>query len=182
MPITKTDRSSPLAEPERLLRVYLQDHRGGATFGRSLAHRAARANAGSELGDTLATVAREIDEDCQALEAIMSRLGLRPSLVKVGMAKLADTVGRLKLSSVRGLYSPVNRVLELEALTSGILAKRHLWQALAAVVDHIPGTDRVELDRLAARADAQIERLDMHHTPAASVAFNPGAALTSHVA
>ena len=67
----------------------------------------------------------------------------------------------------------MRRVLQLEALTAGILTKRHLWQALVAVSDALPTLDPTELARLIDRADAQIESLEAHHGPAARAAFAP---------
>jgi hypothetical protein len=154
--------------------VYLRDHRSGATFGYALADRSQRANAGTELGRTLAVVAREIEEDRRSLDSMMSTLGIRPSLVKIGLAKVADLMARPKLHGRLQPYTPGRRVLQLEALTAGILTKRHLWQALSAAADEIPGMDQTELSRLISRADSQLERLDAHHAPASRAAFGAG--------
>jgi hypothetical protein len=178
-----TDHPATPDDARRRLKVYLRDHRGGATFGQSLARRSQEANAGTELGDTLAVVAREIEEDCRSLDSIMARLGIKPSMVKLAFAKVADVAARPKLHGRLQPCTPVSRVLQLEALTASILTKRHLWQALAAVAaaGEIPSLDRDELARLIGRSDAQIDRLEVHHAPASRSAFGAGAALSPDV-
>jgi hypothetical protein len=173
-PIATDDHRAPTGDIRRGLAVYLRDHRGGATFGQGLARRSQQANAGTDLGRTLGVVAREIEEDSRTLDSLMSRLGVRPSLVKMALAKGADLLARPKLHSRLRRSAPESRVLQLEALTAGILTKRHLWQALTAVSDELSTLDRAELERLIRRADAQLERLEAHHAPASRTAFGAG--------
>jgi hypothetical protein len=136
-----------------------------------LAHRSQQANARTDLGRTLAVVAREIEEDCRTLDTLMARLGIRPLRTKMAMAKAADLLARTKLHGRFRPFTPESRVLQLETLAAGIYTKRHLWQALAAVSDQVATLDRSELEHLVRRADAQLARLDAHHAPAARVAF-----------
>jgi hypothetical protein len=59
----------------KLLPIYLNDHLAGATAGADLARRLAGSNESEEdYGLPLSQVAREIEEDREALRAIMSRL------------------------------------------------------------------------------------------------------------
>ncbi len=172
-PVEGTDHGALSGDSRRWLEVYLRDHRAGATFGQALARRAAHANSGTELGRTLRGVAHEIEEDCRSLESIMTALGIRPSRMKMALAKVAHVLAHPKLYSPLTPHSPMRRVLQLEALTAGIFTKRHLWQALVAVSDALPTLDPTELSRLIDRADAQIESLEAHHGPAARAAFAP---------
>ena len=171
-PIAPNDHRSPTGDTRRWLTVYLRDHRGGATFGQGLARRSQHANAGSDLGRTLGVVAGEIEEDIRTLDALMSRLGIRPSRTKIALAKGADLLARTKLHGRFRRATPESRVLQLEALTAGILTKRHLWQALAAVSDQVSTLDPAEFEHLVRRADAQLARLDAHHGPASRAAFS----------
>jgi hypothetical protein len=161
----------------RLLRVYLQDHRAGATFGLALARRCRRANADHQLARTLARIIDDIEEDRTRLEAIMGRLGVRPSALKMSVAKLADGLGRLKPNGRVLGYSPLSRVIDLETLTAGIYTKRHLWLALAAIAHDVPDLDADELAQLIERADSQLDRLGAHHAAAVREAFATGPAL-----
>jgi hypothetical protein len=170
-PIAPNDHRAPTGDIRRSLAVYLRDHRAGATFGQGLARRSQHANAGTDLGRTLGVVAEEIEDDCRSLDTLMSRLGIRPSLVKMAFAKGADLLALPKLHSRLRRYTPESRVLQLEALTAGILTKRHLWQSLAAVSDERSTLDPAELEHLIRRADAQLARLEAHHAPASRTAF-----------
>src|SRR5829696_5828454 len=131
----------PSNEPEgpRLLGIYLKDHFGGATGGLELARRTAKANRGSEFGGPLQQLATEIDEDRESLKQIMDRLGVRADPLKAGLAWGMEKAGRLKPNGqVRG-YSPLGRLLEVEALVTGVSGKLSLWRALSAIA---PGDAR----------------------------------------
>jgi hypothetical protein len=61
--------------------------------------------------------------------------------------------------------------LELETLVTGALAKRRLWNTLRFVEPSDGQLDAGELDRLAERADRQLEELERQHRLAVIVAF-----------
>jgi hypothetical protein len=154
-----------------LLAIYLNDHLAGATLGLELARRTARENAGSPLGAFLAeALVPEITEDRETLRRLMAQLGVRASVPKVAAAWAVEKLARLKPNgAVRG-YSPLSRLLELEALAAGIEAKRALWVALAAATDRgeLPGFD---FDQLAKRAESQRTRVEEHRLAAAANAL-----------
>ena len=158
--------------PARLLPIYLDDHFAGATFGVKLAQRASRNNEGNELGTFLADgLLPEIVEDRRTLRALMDRLGLRPSRVKLAAGWLAEKAGRVKLNGELTRYSPLSRLLELEGLASGVEAKQALWLAL----NEIRGLDRrladVDFQQLAERARSQRARLEPFRLAAAADAL-----------
>ena len=70
----------------------------------------------------------------------------------------------------------MSRVFELEGLTSGIGAKRSLWQSLLAVADQHPALDADELRVLVDQASSQYERVSIEHDRAAATAFSRRAA------
>src|SRR5215212_3032988 len=115
----------PSTDPEapRLLAIYLNDHLGGATTGVELAKRTAGANRGTEFGGPLQQLASEIDEDRDSLKRIMSRLEVRPDPLKVGAAWAMEKAGRLKPNGQLRGYSPLSRVVEVEALVTGVSGK-----------------------------------------------------------
>ena len=93
-----------------LLAIYLRDHHAGSSAGVALAKRAARNGAGLDHGDELAEIARQIDDDRQALELLMARLGVRPSAVKVAGARAGELIGRLKANGRFRQRSPLSNV------------------------------------------------------------------------
>ncbi|HEY3614101.1 MAG TPA: hypothetical protein VGK92_10365 [Gaiellales bacterium] len=144
----------------RHLRIYLNDQLALGVAGRELASRAARENAGSEIGAALAEVAAQVTEDIATLEAVMQGLAVPRSRVKPRLGALAERAGRLKLNGSLRRYSPLSRFQELDLLLVGVRAKRQLWTALrdlAALPQRVPGVD---LDDLVARAEAQIDLLE----------------------
>jgi hypothetical protein len=155
----------------RLLEIYLADHHAGAAAGLELARRALRNNRGTRTGAVLAEVADEIAEDRRTLERLMRTLDARPSPVKVVLARAAELGARLKPNGRLTGYSPLSRVMELEALALGIAGKRKMWQAFASV-DRLQGVDGFDFTGLAARAEAQHAAIEACRRQAAEVAFD----------
>jgi hypothetical protein len=153
------------------LSIYLQDHHAGACFGLELARRAAGENRGTELGDFLTRLAKEIEDDREELEAIMSELGVGADRLKVVGAWTSEKLGRLKLNGRLLGYAPLSRVLELEGLLAGVEGKLALWRALR---ERPPGgvrVDEAQIERLERRAQRQLRELRTRHKRAARLAF-----------
>lgn len=147
--------------PQRLVEIYLADHLAAATAGLDLARRSARSNTGTDLGAALERLAGEIHEDRSTLERLIEALGLRASRAKIAAAWAGEKLGRLKLNGqVRG-YSPLSRVLELEALSVGVAGKLALWESLreAGIGARASGFDLEQLAERARRQRAEIEEL-----------------------
>jgi hypothetical protein len=155
----------------KLLGIYLNDHLAGSTSGVELARRAAGANRGTPLGDDLARLAKEVDEDRESLKTIMESLELGQDRVKVAAGWSAEKLGRLKLNGRLTGYSPLSRVVELEGLALGITGKLALWRALRGLADAEPRLDAAELDRLRERAERQRDAVEAHRVSAARDAF-----------
>ncbi len=85
------------------------------------------------------------------------------------LAQGVERVGRLKLNGRLVGYSPLSRVLELEALMSGVQAKRGLWRALRQSGEFTGGD--VDLSDLERRAIEQLDALSGIHEQAARLVF-----------
>jgi hypothetical protein len=145
-----------------LLATYLNDHLAGATAGRELARRSAASNRGSALGEFLADLAREIDEDRDALLALMGELQVGTDRVKVLGGWAAEKVGRLKPNGRLFSYSPLSRLLEVEGLLLGVRGKLALWQALEVIQPGEPGLANADFALLGQRAERQLTELEQH--------------------
>lgn len=156
---------------QKLLGIYLNDHLAGAIVGTELAKRAARNNQGMPLGKFLEDLCEDIEEDRITLESVMDDLGIPKSRIKEVGAWIAEKVGRLKLNGQFSGYSDLSRVLELEGLTLGVEGKLSMWRSLEQVKDTYPALQRIDLDRLIERAQAQARDLEEHRRDAASLAF-----------
>jgi hypothetical protein len=145
-----------------LLATYLNDHLAGATAGRELARRSASSNRGSPLGQFLAVIAQEIDEDRDALLALMGELQVGTDRVKVLGGWAAEKVGRLKPNGRLFSYSPLSRLLEVEGLTLGVRGKLALWQSLELIQSTEPALANADLAFLVQRAERQLSELEQH--------------------
>ena len=161
---------------QKLLSIYLNDHLAGATAGVELARRARSSNRSSELGAYLDRLVEEIEEDRSTLLSLMGRLDIGRDRLKEAAGWAAEKVGRLKLNGSLLAYSPLSRVVELEALVLGVTAKRTLWDALKRVRDTDPRLSDVDLDALAGRADRQRRELEHHRLVAVDEALRRPAA------
>jgi len=155
-----------LMSDDGLLAIYLRDHFAASTAGRNRCRYARDRNRDGELGSLLDTLLHEIEEDRDTLRRVMARVGVEPSGVKVAASAALERLGRLKLNGQVTGYSPVSRVLDLEALSLGIEGKSLLWAALAARNDqHLAEFDFKALEE---RAQSQRERLESHRGAAAA--------------
>jgi hypothetical protein len=155
-------------DPDTLLRIYLNDHLAGSAMGLALARRCLRNNREGELGEFLARLVREIEQDRESLLEVMRALGIPRNPVKEPVARALEVVGRLKLNGRLRGYSPLSRVLELEGLRMGVDGKRALWRSLQASGREVA----VDLNRLAERADSQLDDLERHRVDAAQQALS----------
>ncbi len=157
-----------------LLAIYLNDHLAGATAGRELARRAAAGNRGTSYAPFLEELAEQIEEDRVSLLEIMGALGIGVDRLKVLGGWGAEKLGRLKLNGRLRGYSPLSRIVELEALALGVHGKRALWRSLERLelVELEPSRlATVVLTDLIARAEAQLEGLESHRVRAIADAF-----------
>jgi hypothetical protein len=155
----------------KLLGIYLNDHLAGSTIGLELSRRARGSNEGTEYGDVLERIAREIEEDRDTLQRLMDTLGIRRDHPKVAAAWVAEKFGRLKPNGRLVGYSPLSRLIELETLALGITGKLSLWEALTDVAGEDARLDPEELRRLAERAERQRKEVWRLRQRAAREAF-----------
>lgn len=155
-----------------LLAIYLNDHRAGAVAGLELAKRTLGNNRGTEYEAVLEQLVADIQEDQRRLEAIIERSEVPKSPVKPGLAWASEKVGRLKLNGALTGYSPLSRLIELEALRLGIQGKWCLWRSLAEARPAEAKVTEEELGELIERAEAQLEIVEEQRVKAARTALN----------
>ena len=153
---------------EELLTIYLNDHLGGATGGVELARRAASENEGNELGAFLSELASTLEDDRDAVQALMSARGMTRNPAKIVGGWAIEKLSRLKLNGSLVGYTPLSRVVELEGLLSGTIARAGLFELLAAIED-APG--EMSYSQRAKRAHEQEEKLRVHLQRAYEGAF-----------
>ncbi len=68
-------------------------------------------------------------------------------------------------------YSPLSRIVALEALASGVMAKLRLWQSLSLLTDVDTSLDEDALLGHIADARSQLDTIGRLHATAVEVAF-----------
>jgi hypothetical protein len=142
----------------RFLSIYLNDHLAGATLAMQVIRRGVGADRDHPNAPVLRELLRDVEEDRAALVRFMEAVRVPRSPAKVRAAWIAERVGRLKLNGRVVGRSPLSRLEELEFLMLGVQGKRRLWQTLARLdpPEELSG----DVERLIARADSQLERLE----------------------
>lgn len=154
-----------------LLAIYLNDHLAGATGARELARRAAGSNRGSNFGSFLESLAVEIEEDRDSLLSVMRALDVGVDRLKVLGGWGAEKLGRAKLNGRLLGYSPLSRVVELEALALGITGKLALWRTLEQLEPGEPRLAEFDMPDLIRRAQRQLREVEDHRRQAAAAAL-----------
>ncbi len=141
-------------------------------MGCELAGRLAGENRREEkFASPLKELAAEVRADRQELRALMDRLGIGVDRAKQLAGWTAEKLGRLKLNGQLLGYSPLSRVVELEALRLGIAGKQAMWRTLLDLADGARALDAEELRRFERRAVQQLKAVDDLHREAVTEAF-----------
>ena len=154
-----------------LLGVYLNDHLAGSAAGIELATKLRDNHQGTDFGEVMAAVHRDISEDRDALEELMRTVEVERHPVKEAAGWAREKLSRLRLNPALTGSADLTRLLEAEALSLGIEGKLSMWLALkeAAAADRrLAGTD---FDRLIERARGQRRTLEPHRLAAAVESF-----------
>jgi hypothetical protein len=155
-----------------LLGVYLNDHLAGSAAGLELAGKLRDNNQGTELGNVMAALHHDIEQDRATLEELMARLEVERHPVKEAAGWLLERLSRLRLNPALTGSADLTRLLETEALSLGIEGKLAMWLVLketAAVDQRLAGAD---FDRLIERARGQRRTLEPHRVAAGLRAFS----------
>src|SRR5204862_3873820 len=115
----------------------------------------------------------EVGDDRKTLERVMERVGAKRSPVKPTLAWAAEKAGRLKLNGQLTGYSPLSRLIELEALMLGVFGKRSMWGVLGAAAADDARLAEFDFGALAERADRQLAALAEHRLAAVRPALAP---------
>ncbi|MFF3006750.1 hypothetical protein ACFVTF_28570 [Kitasatospora sp. NPDC057940] len=158
-----------LSEP---LSIYLNDHLTGAFGGAALARRMADTHPGSRRAAELRQLARDVEQDRDALVRIMSSLAVPVRHYRTWLGLAGERIARLKPNGTLTRRSPLSDLIELEGMRAGVEGKTALWQALRAIADNEPRLDPGDLDRLIQRATEQTRTLNRWHQTVSAEVLN----------
>lgn len=155
----------------KALDVYLNDHLAGATLGTDLARQIEEQNAGTPLGDAMATVAQEVEEDRQTLLDLMERADTSKNPVKQATGWMAEKASRAKFSGLTSGEPELGTFMALESMSLGIEGKLSLWIALKEAAAEHAALASVDLDELIERARSQRSTVERERIAAARQAL-----------
>jgi hypothetical protein len=143
-----------------MLAIYLRHHAAASRGGLDLFERSARNQLDAEVRRELRHLTNEVAQDRERLLDMLRRLDVpRPKVAEV-LVGVAETVGRLKPNGTLVRRSPLSDVMELEALSTAVEAKRQGWVTLRVAGDRGGRLEAAELDALIDRATDQRDRLE----------------------
>jgi ParB-like chromosome segregation protein Spo0J len=157
-----------------LLGIYLNDHLGGSAAGTELSEKLRDNNQGTELGNLMAALHNDIEQDRASLEELMERLGIERQRIKQAAGWVLEKLTRLRLNPALAGNADLTRMLETEALSLGIEGKLSMWLALREAAAGDPRLAGTDYDRLIERARSQRQALEPHRRAAALQAFSSG--------
>jgi hypothetical protein len=158
-------------DPIQYLKIYLDDHRAGATAGTNLARRVWRKNRSGPWGTELNEIRQLIKGEKQTLDSVRAAVGISGGQGKKALALLSAQAARLKPNGHFLGYSPLTRLVELETLMSGVQSKLGLWAALLETSSSFPGLARFDFAALGEQAEAELRTLREIHDWAARQCF-----------
>jgi hypothetical protein len=158
-------------DPIQYLKIYLDDHRAGATAGTNLARRVWRKNRSGPWGTELNEIRQLIKGEKQTLDSVRAAVGISGGQGKKALAVLSAQASRLKPNGHFLGYSPLTRLVELETLMSGVQSKLGLWAALLETSSSFPGLARFDFAALGEQAEAELRTLREIHDWAARQCF-----------
>jgi hypothetical protein len=162
------------------LATYLHDHLAGAAYAIDLVEFMRDQHSDDDLGRFAAEVLVEIKQDRDTLRDVAERIGASGSTLKEAASWMAEKVSRFTLGHDSG--SGLATFEGLEFLAIGILGKRALWRALAAIAPSDPRMAGVDYNALAASAQKQHDKVEQRRLLAARTALRPDSKPNSIVA
>jgi hypothetical protein len=156
---------------DRAIEVYLNDHFAGAMLGSDLAQSIRDRHEGTPLGEVMASIATDVEQDRQTLADLMDRMDMSKNPVKQAAGWVAEKASRVKFSGVGSGEPDQGAFMALETLTLGVEGKASLWRALKEVQSQYPPLGATNLDELIERAGAQHDLLERERLAAGTRAL-----------
>lgn len=156
----KDRQLSGTASDDDVLSNYLHSHIVAAASGVRLFERAARVWKDSPHGTTLDRLRADVAADKAELESMAHQLGLSLPPSKRALAWTGSQLARVNPMNPLHSRGSVAGQLELEALETAVTGKSLLWETLLLLSADDSRLDPGRLERLRARAQDQLSRVD----------------------
>ncbi len=163
---------NPFSPPDadgRLI-IYLNDHRAMISAEISMAQRCRSSNEGSLLAHKITEHIGRASEDLALVDEAIDAKGGSVDHVKTIAAIAGERLGRFKTNGQLTGYSPLARVIELEALIAATHERAALWNTFVTVEDAAVDPDVAR--RRSDSTDDQVAELRSLHQTAVRTAFD----------
>jgi hypothetical protein len=145
---------------DRAIEVYLNDHFAGAMLGSDLAQSIRDRHEGTPLGEVMASIATDIEQDRQTLAELMDSMDVSRNPVKQAAGWVAEKASRVKFSGLSSGEPDQGAFMALESLALGVQGKACLWRSLKQVAGQYPPLASINFDELITRAESQHATLE----------------------
>ena len=149
-----------MAKANEALARYLNDHLAGSAAALELLGHLISDRAGTADEPVLVALRADIEASREALEAVMTELGVAASQPRQATAWLMGKLSELKLRLDDPDDGALRRLEGLEGLGIGIEGQRSLWRALEASAESVAALPRIDYAALARRAEEQRQTVE----------------------
>ncbi len=159
----------------KLLGIYLNDHLAGSVTGIELVKRILDNNPTGPIAQQMERMLPILAEDQGTVEGLLEKIDVAPDAIKRSAGWVAEKLGRFKLNGQLTGYSPLSRLIELEALKLGVDGRMSLWATMASIGREDDRLAGVDFEQLATRAEKNLAEIEELRLEAAKGAFVVGA-------
>jgi hypothetical protein len=152
------------------LESYLNDHLAGSVGALELLEHWTHLYEDKPLGIFFSNIEAKVRADQNRLRDVMHSLGIEESTLRKAGAWAAEKAGRARVIIAGDEPGRLGLVLTLEGLIMGIVGKKLLWRALAAV--NLLQLSGYDFEGLRRRAEQQIEQIEAQRVRAVQQAFS----------
>mgnify|MGYP007059522315 CR=1 FL=1 len=153
------------------LKIYVNDHLALLVAETELAQRCHGSNQDGALGLFLQQLVGDLLIEQDVLKEMLRSVGGSESLIKQGMACLAEKAGRFKLNYALLEYSDLSRLVELETLGVGAAERMSFWENLRATRGADTRLSHVDFAERHEQAQRHYDVLGKHRLEAATAAL-----------
>lgn len=156
---------------DQRLQIYLNDHLALIIGEMELVARCVANDQSDALTSFLKQLQASLQDERSIMHELLARIGGSENRAKQGAAWFAEKLGRLKLNGSLVTYSPLSRVVELEALIAAAVERTALWDTLAVVLDQDARINGIDCATFRDNAEKHLLALHQHRRAAALEAF-----------
>ena len=152
--------------------AYLNDHLAGSVGALELLAHMKKSAKEDDFRSFCSSLYNDIESDQAVLKGIISDLGEEEGAIKKAGVWLMEKGGWTRMAVAGVEKDGLGRLQALEGLVLGITGKKGLWVALENISELSPALNGLDIARLVARAEEQIERAEVERLKVVKAVFS----------